>query len=449
MSYYLYLIETKKEYTIHLINELTPLMYEGIQSIYSDARDNSNENEELKLFQSLLRKIPSWNEHLIEQETNRIIKNSSKSDIIEDLINAVIKSNIMILTNTPPEKKDNLQIKHDITTRKFIHNSYIEIARNIFQNPYLFYHKLNAFELKKNQRECHDCIKKSIEQSIRKLLPMNIILQNYLGKTFDQVPSDDFQNPIIESDYNNLKQMLNKNSDVFQLIKNNTNADANVNINDDKINIKLDLPVTRQVNQTTDNFKTLKELGKQNESPKCNILYSIIESENTDNKLLYAQMKKSYNKQLDKQLDKQVSDKKMSDKKVSDKKVSDNKIIESTTSDIRVSERIISDKKSSNYQISNYQMSEQIASEKNNILNCDSEDASASYFRQNSSKKDFIEVYNEDNKTKNKQFLNYNKLDDDTSIDLKSMINSISSVSTDTKYNVNNKKKYFSKNNNL
>jgi hypothetical protein len=449
MSYYLYLIETKKEYTIHLINELTPLMYEGIQSIYQDARDNSNENEELKQVQRLLRKIQSWNEHLIEQETNRIIKNSSKSDIIEDLINAVIKSNIMILTNTPPEKKDNLQIKHDITTRKFIHNSYIEIARNIFQNPYLFYHKLNAFELKKNQRECHDCIKKSIEQSIRKLLPMNIILQNYLGKTFDQVPSDDFQNPIIESDYNNLKQMLNKNSDVFQLIKHNK-INANADANDDKINIKLDLPATRQINQTTDNFKTLKELGKQNESPKCNILYSILESENTDNKLLYAQMKKSYNKQLDKQLDKQISDKQISDKQILDKKVSD-----STTSDIRVSEKIISDKKSSNYQISdkkisNYQMSEKIASERNNILNCDSEDASASYFRQNSYKKDFIEVYNEDNKTKNKQFLDYNKLDDDTSIDLKSMINSISSVSTDTKYNnINNKKKYFSKNNNL
>ena len=208
MSYYLYLIETKKEYTIHLINELTPLMYEGIQSIYEDAKENSNDNEELKLFQSLLRKIPAWNEHLIEQETNRIIKNSSKSDIIEDLINAVIKSNIMILTNTPPENKDKLQIKHDISTTKFIHNSYIEIARNIFQNPYLFYHKLNSFELKKNQRESHECIKKSIEQAIRKLLPMNVILQNYLGKTFEQIPSNDFENPIIESDYNNQKMMI-------------------------------------------------------------------------------------------------------------------------------------------------------------------------------------------------------------------------------------------------
>ena len=46
-----------------------------------------------------------------------------------------------ILYKLLEKKKDKLQIKHDISTTKFIHNSYIEIARNIFQNPYLFYQK--------------------------------------------------------------------------------------------------------------------------------------------------------------------------------------------------------------------------------------------------------------------------------------------------------------------
>jgi len=222
MSYYLYLVETKKEYTIHLENALAPLIYEGISSIYEDAKNNASEGEELRLFQNLLRKIPSWNEYLIEQETNRIIKVSTKGEIIEDLIKAVIKSNIMILTNTPPEKKDNMRIKHDISTQKFIHNSYMEVARNIFQNPYLFYHKYNSFELKKNQRDATDVIKKSIEQAIRKLLPMNLVLQNYLGNTFE-IQTDDFENPIPDSDYNNLRNMLNKdpinNEGTYQLVK--------------------------------------------------------------------------------------------------------------------------------------------------------------------------------------------------------------------------------------
>jgi hypothetical protein len=113
MSYYLYLVETKKEYTTHLIQILSPLMYEGINSIYDDANKSSNESDTLKIFQTLLRKVPSWSEYLIDRETNRILKISNKGDIIEDLIKAVIKSNIMILTNTPPEKKDQLKINQN------------------------------------------------------------------------------------------------------------------------------------------------------------------------------------------------------------------------------------------------------------------------------------------------------------------------------------------------
>jgi len=264
MSHYLYLVETKKEYTIHLVNALAPLIYDGISSIYDDAKLNSSENEELKLFQSLLRKIPSWNNHLIEQETHRIIKHSTKENIIEDLIRAVIKSNIMILTNTPPDKKDNIKIKHDITSSKFIHNAYIEVARNVFQNPYLFSQKFNAFELKKNQRDATELIKKSIEQAIRKLLPMNVILQNYLGTTFEN-QTDDFQNSIPDSDYNNLRTMLNKDNilkdnvdnENYQLVKKSTNTNAN-------LNIKLELPKQKAkpiLIQSSDNFKLLKELN--------------------------------------------------------------------------------------------------------------------------------------------------------------------------------------------
>jgi hypothetical protein len=261
MDYYLFLVETKNEYTIHLTNTLAPIMYDGIASIYEDAHNNAPQNEELRLFQTLLKKIPAWNDHLIEEETTRIIKLSPKGNIIDDLIKAVIKSNIMVLTNTSPDKKDNLSIKHDITTTKFIHNAYIEIARNIFQNPFLFERNCNNIDIKRNQRDAIDIIKKCIEQAIRKLLPMNVILQNYLGKTFEN-QSDDFQNPIPDSDYNNLRHMLNKdpiNNDVaYQLVKNNETFKPHLNetkINPPKketnnINIKIMTPTRPKINNS-------------------------------------------------------------------------------------------------------------------------------------------------------------------------------------------------------
>ena len=120
MSYYIYLVETKIEYTNQIINILTPYLFEGIYSIYQSAIKISETNNKktaiIKIFQDVLKQVPNWNQTMLINETNRILQKSNKSEIINDLIKAVIKSNIMILTNTPPKNKDKMKIKHNITT---------------------------------------------------------------------------------------------------------------------------------------------------------------------------------------------------------------------------------------------------------------------------------------------------------------------------------------------
>ena len=97
-----FLVETKTEYTYQLINIITPYLYEGFKSIYEEAKKISKKGEELKVFQTCLRRIPSWSADTIKAETKRISTDSNCSDILDDLLKAVIKANIMILTNTPP-----------------------------------------------------------------------------------------------------------------------------------------------------------------------------------------------------------------------------------------------------------------------------------------------------------------------------------------------------------
>ena len=82
------LVEIKNEYTIHLVNILAPLIFEGIQSIYNDAKNMSDRNDEinffpwsnkssidnngfsvLKIFQSCLKSIITWNHLTIDNET--------------------------------------------------------------------------------------------------------------------------------------------------------------------------------------------------------------------------------------------------------------------------------------------------------------------------------------------------------------------------------------------
>ena len=118
MSYYIYLVETKIEYTNQIINILTPYLFEGIYSIYQSAikvaEAKNRKSEVIKIYQNLLKQVPEWNQKMINDETNRILQKSNKSEIINDLIKAVIKSNIMILTNTPPKNKDKMRIKHNM-----------------------------------------------------------------------------------------------------------------------------------------------------------------------------------------------------------------------------------------------------------------------------------------------------------------------------------------------
>jgi hypothetical protein len=147
-----YLVETKLEYTIQLINIITPLINDGIQSIYEDSIKVAKENEELKIFQSFLRKIPKWNQNILINETKRILNESNCKDLLPNLLNAVIKSNIMVLTNTTPDKKHTINIPKHIDFQMFIHYSYIETAKLIYNNPYLYFHKYSLFDIKKNQR---------------------------------------------------------------------------------------------------------------------------------------------------------------------------------------------------------------------------------------------------------------------------------------------------------
>lgn len=172
------LIELKKEYTEILLELLTPIVYEGIESIYKDAKNNSSEDQILKIFQALLKKIIDWEEKIVMKEYNRIIyKTKKNSPWIVDLIRAVIKANITILTvNKIPEN-----VYEDINILNFIHLVYIETGRRLWNNPFLFYHKYSSIEVKRNLRDSLQIIKEAIESAIRKILPMNLILNKYLG----------------------------------------------------------------------------------------------------------------------------------------------------------------------------------------------------------------------------------------------------------------------------
>lgn len=250
-----YLVETKTEYTIQLTNILVPIIYEGIASIYEDAIKIANQDEELKTFQIFLKKIPKWNNSLLENETKRILYISTCSDLLKNLVNAVIKANIMILTNTHPSNKSSLKINTKFDFKEFIHNCYIESARIFYNNPYLFYHKQSIYDINRNQKDAKDNIKNAIIEAIRKMLPLKMIINEYLGNSFKDDSNINIDVTLSEAEKHNLNNMIKidstKNNDFIKIaeeFKPDKNQDKNQNQDQEQEqNLKPELKIVLEL----------------------------------------------------------------------------------------------------------------------------------------------------------------------------------------------------------
>ena len=81
------LSEAKNEYCIRLLNILTPLVILGIKSIFSEAVDLCDENNEeekyLMTFQNFLSRVPKWNANIIKDETKRIVNESKLKEVLK------------------------------------------------------------------------------------------------------------------------------------------------------------------------------------------------------------------------------------------------------------------------------------------------------------------------------------------------------------------------------
>jgi hypothetical protein len=201
----------KTEYTNTLTKIIVPFIYEGFLSIYSDAKKivkKGEENKLLKIFQQMIRNIPKWKDELVEAEANRIFI-TSKCKWLHNLLKAVIKANMILLSNSSNVITNSTNIEEylNVPFYHFIHRCYIESAKEIYNSPYLFYHKISSIEIKRNQRDAKALIRTAIEEAVRKMLPYDYILENYLK---DEKPEDvDFDNVVSEHDKNNLEHLIN------------------------------------------------------------------------------------------------------------------------------------------------------------------------------------------------------------------------------------------------
>ena len=195
------LLAAKNEYTKILTGYLIPLITEGFISMYDESQSEIElkkklkdqrytDYSELQIFQDKLRKIPKWNQDLIDTETKRIII-SSKCKCFEKLLSAIFISNINVLSTIRIQPiKGLLKIKVP-KLKSFIHKCYIECSRELYKVAYLFDNEdITNIEKQKNIRDINKIVKNGIIEAVRKLLPIHDILKSCIGDIGSDIESD-------------------------------------------------------------------------------------------------------------------------------------------------------------------------------------------------------------------------------------------------------------------
>ena len=188
------LVDAKEEYTKQLVSILKPCIYQGIKSIYIDAKDichqDNTPDNVLMVFQDLLSRIPKWSQDIITKEYDRI-SSVSKCDYIDDLLKVVYVSHIKVLTivhSAQRNKKISIKVP---SGSHFIHLCYIECAREFWKDPYLFSDRVSKYEYQKNMRDSETMISECIAETIRKQLPVRHILKEFLNEPDEEIEEED------------------------------------------------------------------------------------------------------------------------------------------------------------------------------------------------------------------------------------------------------------------
>lgn len=262
------IVDIKNIYTDFLLNMISPLIFEGIKSIYTKAITVEQEYQKamleddkitnpgvLKIFQHFLKGIPTLNSNLIESEMVRIRDSSKNADIFDKIIRAVFKSHIILLTYNA-SGKECLLVKekyHErIEIKDFIHKIYVESAKHFYNNPELFWHNFPSIDIKKNHLQCIDIIKNSVKEAILKVLPLNDILTEYLRN--DYIPDKTVEEM---QQINQIRSMLGK-EDVI----NHYDGGSIVNSNDNGVMENFDENI--ELNERNNLLGQLKELNQDN-----------------------------------------------------------------------------------------------------------------------------------------------------------------------------------------
>lgn len=171
------LVEAKKELLNQLSSTILPSALDCMDTLYGDARSETQGKQTLKTFQDKLAKIPQWNNYQIDTEVGKCVDRCG--GCLDEMIAAVFVATVKIISSVRLSK-DSRKVSLKIPTNDvFVLGVYTNVAKRIYEDPYIYQDVASRNDRRK------DIIRRMegvVEETVKEMLPINQILKTYLNK---------------------------------------------------------------------------------------------------------------------------------------------------------------------------------------------------------------------------------------------------------------------------
>jgi hypothetical protein len=272
--------ESKNEWGSRLLTILTPLVIDGYKSILEEAvklcKENNEMDKYLMTFQNFISRIPKWNPTIIETERKRICEKSGCA-YLEDLVTCVHIIQVKILTAMRVGQK---QKKIDINVPKlddFIHKVYINVARKVYKNVYLFELNIPPLQMQKNNRELEILVQEGILNTLRESVPVEAILKAYMDETVEEDVVEEVNEQIIDEPIANQENTPGKSVETGgnKLSFDNTDYVKDESNNVMSVSAPKDIARLEEISQTRAEQRRLDNEGEDDDEDEPNVKLNI------------------------------------------------------------------------------------------------------------------------------------------------------------------------------
>jgi hypothetical protein len=168
------LAECERKYMAKLSGAMIPVMIDAFFDLYAEAKKQSQGRKTLLQYQALLVEVKNWNNMMMKQHTDAIIKQCA---MFPNLLAAVFVISVKIMSAvriSTESKKLNIKLP---TNDVFVHSCYMAAAKDLYEDPYII-----VDDIKESEKRCrlYERFSKCIKEVIESFIPVQQILETYI-----------------------------------------------------------------------------------------------------------------------------------------------------------------------------------------------------------------------------------------------------------------------------